>query len=406
MLECSISYRDSLLKYCREANLSKYSYRRFVNWTYHLNEKFYSDESDKFLMDSFSYLEGDAIGDYNFDAYNSNLEWKVLIKYVAKIFIHLIFMSFGKFQLFKVNLQPKVRKAYVDDTDMTYGKNNVQLLIFPFPLSIKRQCLFLIELIRTKRKFVLFGNHYSAQDLLKLLCKRDFDTLIKIEARAQMRTVYFLKSQEVAVIELSDEYDPSMLDFCRLARRKNIYTINKTHGVGIYAPFQKFDEFYAITNKQISYYLFINTPSINKFQLPSNSSVGTRPKSFGDKINNVVLISQVGPAAPPCVEEEELKVYSILSSNQFLSHKLYYKPHPNNKKIPDYVDCPALNTVRHLDGENLYLSLYSTAQLDPAFDGEKYLIETDLIKPSIIFDDENIIHISVFSTFLERKIAS
>jgi hypothetical protein len=107
------------------------------------------------------------------------------------------------------------------------------------------------------------------------------------------------------------------------------------------------------------------------------------------------------------IAENEIRLITIIG-NAFSGRdgiRLFYKPHPNRSSpLPS----PGLALLRDMASVNgragtLFMSFFSTCQIDPNFKGAKILISTDIIKPGIYFDEsETIVPIEELVAFIEE----
>jgi hypothetical protein len=206
----------------------------------------------------------------------------------------------------------------------------------------------------------------------------------------------------VRTIQLSDEYDLGSLDFVRYLDRKEIRVVNSAHGIGKYLPFHSYRQFEIISERQREYYHPIRPCTYTFRRLNDLTPVShLRP---ADGVANIVLLGQASEGED-FIGENEIRILDILGKN-FAGRtdtRLFYKPHPR-RKVP--LASPGLQRVQDVGQVNgqpgtLFMSMFSTCQIDPNFKGTKILVETETIRPEIYFDaTETIVHMDRLMPFL------
>jgi hypothetical protein len=124
---------------------------------------------------------------------------------------------------------------------------------------------------------------------------------------------------------------------------------------------------------------------------------------------DLVFLSQTFAGLGDVIADNEARVVARLN-DAFAGAKgirLFYKPHPNSKDPkapPGFVGLTTLEAVNGGPG-TLFVSFFSTCQIDPAFKGRKVLLRGDLIHPEIAFDEsETILDLAGLIDLLRQRL--
>jgi hypothetical protein len=400
MLRGSRQYASRLISQARRFGATRYWFYRRVNWSFRYSEEFYEREATCFLQDPDRYLAG-TIGQEPVlaDVFAKKLSASRVRMIVLKVLAHWLFRYAGMVMNRRIRKQciSVYRKAYVDDIELCFDPKEAGVVraVHPFPLGVGRQLRYLRYLLRNHIFFKLDGSAYGLRDFLHFLTRRDVRSLLRLEARGQYRQARGIVRLGVNTIQLSDEYDPANLEFTRYLERYRVRIVNSAHGVGMYMPFHYYREFIAITHRQIEYYHALRSCKYTLRQLnDSEKSVSRAPISQGQNLPEestaLVLLGQVAHDWE-FVAGSEAKLIAFLRE-KFAGRndiKLFVKPHPNRiagQVLPDFTTLYDLALVNGRPG-TIFMSFFSTCQIDPKFKGTKVLIKTDTIRPEIFFDD-------------------
>lgn len=396
LLRCSSTYAWRLIEASKQFAESRYQFHRRVNWSYRYSNRFYENESLRFIDNPQRYIDNQIDGDFQLDdVFKVQLPIKQVAIVAVKVFAHWMFYFFGKLIGRRTSRKFSIyRKAYVDDIELVFDQDQQGVLraVYPFPLNVGRQLRYFRFLCKNGYDFKTDGNPYSPFDFLKFLLNRDLRSLQRMETRAQIRHAYEVALTGVDVIQLSDEFDLGSLDFCRAIRRLQVRIVNSAHGVGTYLPTHAYHEFHVLTQRQSLYYLPIYGCEYKQRLLNVNTldNRSLAPVCGKSKVV-LVFLSQTSFSVSQIVSENEEKVVSRLATEFYPSASidLLYKAHPNNHTpITPLGFQPLLNlaTVNGHPGV-VFVSLFSTCYLDPNFIGRKLLIRTGLIYPELVFDN-------------------
>lgn len=390
----------------------KYAARRRINWSHRYAAAFYQAEEIKFETDPAAYLAdcGNSPVPPLEDVYAQRLSLKQLTVTTIKVLLHWLFCAFGASRLRKAARAGATtfRKAYVDDIELVFDPEAPRMVrgVFPFPLSASRQWRYIRSARQQRRPFALCGNRYGLSDFLHVLLHRRIDAVMRMESRAQLRTANHLARLGFRHVELSDEFDLGSLDFCRRLHRLGIGVVNSAHGVGMYLPWHAYPEFRVLTQRQVTYYQAVFPCQYELRRL--NKRGGSADPAGALPGLDLVWLSQVLSRDLGLVATSEAKHVALLAESFAGNPKirLWYKPHPNNLR-----DAPAgfrrLDRVERVNGlpGTIYLSFYSTCQIDPSFDGEKLLVRAPLIHPEIVFDEsETIVEWPALEAHIRRRL--
>lgn len=390
----SRAYVDRLSLAAAPWERGKYAFRRRINWSHRYDAEFLAHETEVFLRDPTAYLAARVpsppatLG----DVYARTLGAKQLLVTLAKVSLHWAFAAAGTIALRRRARKGArtFRKAYVDDIELVFDPATPGMVrgVFPFPLSIKRQLRYLARARRESLAFALCGHRYGFLDLCRVLRERSVGALMRLEVRAQLRTARWLVRAGFSRIELSDEFDLGSLDFCRALRRHGLKAVNSAHGVGKYLPWHAYHEFWVLTQRQADYYRGVFPCRYERRTL--NAPDVTRPPVDAETMLRIVWLSQVFSRDAGFIATGEAALVAMLAA-AFGKHPrvaLLYKPHPNNAGYPVPQGFKRLERLDEVNGRagTIFLSFFSTCQIDPAFVGSKVLVRTDVIHPEIAFD--------------------
>lgn len=369
----------------------RYFLHRRVNWSHRYGRAFYLHESDCFRRSPETYLAGAANEPPALeDVYAQRLGLRPLVVVLAKVLAHWTFRLFGGRAW-----RPAAaiyRKAYVDDIELVFdpAQQGVLRAVYPFPLNLRRQLRYLGFLRRQRHAYRLAGHAYLPIDLLRLLTRRDMRSLMRLESRAQIRHAQEVLATGVRLVQLSDEFDIGSLDFCRRLARGGARVVNSAHGVGKYLPVHAYDEFHVLTDKQRRYYHAVRPCRYTMRPLNDRTSAALEPTRTTDEVD-LVFLSQDFAGVSTIVAVNEQRV--LASLREALARddrvRLHYKPHPNRSAAAAPDGFRLLTDIAAVNGRpgTVYVSFFSTCQIDPAFKGRKVLLRGDLIHPDIAFDD-------------------
>lgn len=398
MLRESAAFVRRLADAARQFGDSKHRFFRRVNWSHRYEDNFYRQESQCFQADAVAYLAGRAASAPRLDdVFARKMRWRQLFTVVLKVAAHGLFRALGRLADMGrgATRATTYRKCYVDDIELVFDRQEAGVLrvVYPFPLSIRRQWRYLRYLRERGYRFRLSGNPYGLSDLLTFVVRRDIASLYRMESRAQVRQARQVVAAGFKNFQLSDEFDLGSLDFARTLARYPVHVVNSAHGVGKYLPVHAYPEFLVLTKRQSEYYLAALECSYRFRSL--NDLSAARPQEVrgtGSQGIRLVFLSQLFPGLTPIVDDAESALVLRLNT-EFCGEprvELYYKPHPTRGAARPPAGFKLLGNmswVNGLDG-TIFASLFSTCQIDPTFKGRKVLVRGHLIHPEISFDDE------------------
>jgi hypothetical protein len=315
---------------------------------------------------------------------------------LLKVIVHHVFRILGKLYgaLVRSRGERIYRKCYVDDIELVFDPNQTGVVraVYPFPLSVRRQLRYLRYLRDGRYSFRLAGVPYGFRDLVVFALRRDVGSLRRLETRAQIRHAREVALGGFGLIQLSDEFDMGSLDLTRMLCRCGVKVVNSAHGVGKYLPIHAYPTFLVLTNRQIDYYRAI------RFCNYTIRSLNVRPPSAGARIStsspsrvNLVFLGQTFGGISRIIADAEAEIVTRLRG-EFAGAAglcLLYKPHPTAAHLPAPTGFEKLSDASTVNGlsETIFVSMFSTCQIDPNFVGRKLLVRTHLIRPEIAFDD-------------------
>lgn len=395
LLRESAAYSARLLEAARRLDEPRYFQHRRMNWSHRYSSGFYAHESATFRQSPETYLAGEAAQAPELDdVYRQRLGPRQLGVALAKVLAHWLFRRLGGRG--RSESQEIYRKAYVDDIELVFDPAQPHVLraVYPFPLNLGRQLRYLAFLRRERHAHRLAGHAYLPSDVLRLLVRRDLRSLMRLESRAQIRHAQEIIASGVRRVQLSDEFDIGSLDFCRRLARGGVHVVNSAHGVGKYLPVHAYQEFHVLTDKQRRYYHAVRPcryvmrplndrgPSVSKAAMPGGGI-------------DLVFLSQDFAGVSEIVSDNEVRVLAKLREalSRDAGVRLLYKPHPNRNSAETPQGFAMLTDIAPVNDRigTVYVSFFSTCQIDPAFKGRKVLLRGELIHPGIAFDESETI---------------
>ncbi len=413
LLRESVAFSARLARAASAVGESRYTMHRRINWSHRYAEGFYAGEAAAFVADSDGYLS-DRLDDVSplEDVYRQRLTAAMLRAVVLKTLSHWLFAFVGRIQrILPGAISATVyRKGYVDDIELVFDPeaDNTLRAIYPYPLSLKRQLRYFRRLIRERRRFELAGHGYHARDLVAVLRRRDIRSVMRLEARAQLSHARDLARRGYVRVEMSDEFNLGSLEFSRMLRRMEIPHINRAHGVGKYLPVHAYEHFTTLTDVQEAFYIAVLPCRYDRSLLTDAAPLRELPAAGSNEQIRLVLLSQTFPGLTSIVRDQELKIVERLS-NEFAADprvQLYFKPHPTQGECPPPGGFRALTALAEVNGRpgTIFISQFSTCQIDPAFKGCKYLVRGGLIHPEIAFDrDQPILDLNDLIVYLRNR---
>lgn len=415
MLRQSDAFARRLLEAARALGDSKYRLRRRVNWSHRYHSRFYQDEAALFTANAAEYVSGRCSTSPTIDdVFKQRVGIQALLMTIIKVSAHWLFLILGSI------LSPRLagfsiyRKAYVDDIELVYDVRQPSVLraVYPFPVSIRRQARYIADLTRRRVPWIITGNPYAPSDVVRLLFRRDLESMRRMESRAQIRDAFRVAAKGFEVVQLSDEFNLGSLDFSRALARRKVRVVNSAHGAGKYLPMHAFDEFYVLTGRQQEYY-FATRPC-RYFKRVLNERAATVAQGLKSDVPvddtkvNFVFISGttsygVGEESLVSNEVRALRCLASLANDRGI--RLLYRPHPNRHDPVAPEGFTLLTELGPVNGRanTLFASYASTCQIDPAFKGRKVLIRGELIAPETWFDDtEEMMDLEALTAELRR----
>ncbi len=405
LLRESRVFAERLIHACRGFADSRYRFYRRVNWTYRHASGFYATEAALFHEDSVAYLQGQLpLPEHVENVLAWPLSPRQLVQTLLKVAAHWLFNLLGRMSNRRIRREgfQIYRKGYVDDIELVFDPDEPDVVrgIHPFPLNIRRQLRYLRQLRAMGRRFKLDGNPYLPKDLWRLLVRRDMRSLLRLEARAQLRHARAIVGLGVKRVQLSDEFDIGSLDFCRMLARYPVTVVNSAHGVGKYYPVHAYEAFDVVTWRQQQYYLATRPCEYRLRQLNDKAPMADPADDAGSNAVlahgvRFVFLSQVFEGVSDIIGSNETvlvrRMAEVYSDSPDV--KLFYRRHPNCEKLSTPPGFEPLGSLDDVNGQpgTVYGSFFSTSQIDPTFKGRKVLIRGARIHPEIAFDAQETI---------------
>lgn len=395
LLRESVAYSARLVDAAGAFDEPRYHRHRRVNWSHRYGSGFYAHESATFRQSPEAYLAGAVAQAPELeDVYAQRLGARQLGAVLAKVLAHWLFRRLGGRG--RADPQAVFRKAYVDDIELVFDPAQPRVLraVYPFPLNLRRQLRYLAFLRRERHHHRLAGHAYLPGDVLRLLLRRDLRSLMRLESRAQIRHAQEIIGGGVRQVQLSDEFDIGSLDFCRRLARAGVHVVNSAHGVGKYLPVHAYQEFHVLTDKQRRYYHAVRPCRYAMRTLNDRGPSAPSTATPGGGID-LVFLSQDFAGVSAIVSDNEQRVLARLREAFARDDRvrLLYKAHPNRSSAETPQGFEMLTDIAPVNDRagTVYVSFFSTCQIDPAFKGRKILLRGELIYPAIAFDESETI---------------
>jgi hypothetical protein len=394
LLRESVAFAKRLVQAAQAFGQPRYHFHRRANWSYRYSEVFYANESALFQSDADAYLQGRLPDAPQLDdVYARALRGKQVLTVVAKVLAHTMFAWLGSLsdRGLKRDGVGIYRKAYVDDIELVFdpAQASVVRAVYPFPINLGRQWRYLRFLRQRGHRFKLAGNPYGLGDFWRFLRQRDVRSLMRLESRAQVRHACDVAALGVHTVQLSDEFDIGSLDFARTLARFPLQVVNSAHGVGKYFPVHAYQTFHVLTLRQRDFYRATRPCSYPLRQLNDRSA--PVPPHAPTPGHDVVFLSQSFGNGGGLIDQNEATLVQRMQRELTAVHglRLHYKPHPNHPNPVAPGGFALLKDMTSVNGRagTVFLSFFSTCQIDPAFKGRKLLVRGHLIHPEISFDD-------------------
>jgi hypothetical protein len=409
LLRESAAFARRLVQAAQAFGQPRYHFHRRANWSYRYSEAFYARESALFQADADTYLHGQpAEAPQLDDVYARPLRGKQVLTVVAKVLAHTLFAWLGHLsdRGLKRDGVGFYRKAYVDDIELVFdpAQASVVRAVYPFPINLGRQWRYLRFLRQQGHRFKLAGNPYGLGDFWRFLRQRDVRSLMRLESRAQVRHARDVAALGVHTVQLSDEFDIGSLDFARTLARFPLQVVNSAHGVGKYFPVHAYQTFHVLTLRQRDFYLAARPCQYPLRQLNDRSA--PVPPHQPVPGHDVVFLSQSFGNGGGLIDQNEAALVQRMQRDLVAVSglRLHYKPHPNHPNPVAPAGFALLKDLSSVNGRagTVFLSFFSTCQIDPAFKGRKLLVRGHLIHPEISFDDsEEIVDADTLVTTLK-----
>ncbi len=409
----SLSYAKKIDLMVRRFNYSKLNHKKLVNLIHRYDTRFYEAQKAVFLNNSSGYanLPIEVSNDHP-NLLKQKVSSKAIVRLLVKAFAHTLFRLLGFMQLLFIDKDSIkiIRKSYVDDVEGLFDLDeNVVRFVYPFPLNLQRQYRYIKYLRENNIRYVFIGLPYNLQDYYKLLVNGNYLHFQRLELRAHLRDALALKNfRGLELVQCAEEYDIGSLVYSLALKRRGIVVYNRAHGVGKYLPYHYYAKFNILTQAQEIYYGCFNRGD-HRITPIKKSSLNVI--NYGNR-RVICLLGQASASAPDILLSEEIRMLEILNVMAEKHQKVVfvYKKHPNNSggMLNQFDKIKFIGNVL-VGGEPnnvLQMSLYSTCQIDTNFIGEKVLIETDLIKPQLVYlNFEKIVNILALEDFLYQWLA-
>ncbi len=318
---------------------------------------------------------------------------KVLLKCVAH-WIFFIFWKLGK--SLKGRKYDCLLRSYVD-VEYHLFRDTVEatrtlILVFPFPLSVKRQLKYLKWLwVKDDQSFVLCGYPYSLLDVCKFVVRRNQMSLFELEYNVVLKFSIMLEDYQFSSFLNMDDHDPmSVVSSTRLMGR-NINVTTYLHGVGTYSPYIATENLKVFNDIQKKYYSMLN--DISSIEYYDEYLKDSRDFSLVCSGDVVIFYSQVTSLTMQLLEVESRVIKSLFMLAKKHDVLLVYKKHPNNLSVPSYVrelDLKVYSKELYNENRCFGVSFYSTSFYTEN-GNYSFLIKTDEVPTDLLFSEEDYI---------------
>lgn len=331
---------------------------------------------------------------------HEKIEVRASFKIIIKVLLHWLFLSYAKFYKSKFQSgQKNIIKSYVEveyNLFKSKTKNTKHLvLIFPFPLSIKRQLTYIKELKASEDKYMdfsFYGMPYSVKKLITLIFKRNLYQVFALEYDAAVKFGMDMVKIDFTSFLNMDDFEPMSVAYNSIFKENERFVDTHLHGIGTYSPFISSHHLKTFNKLQQNYYS-------SRAEIPTLTFYEEYAKAnkfhHTENIDFIIFYSQV-TAHTYELSKIEKRVMSLLKEEaKKIGAKIIYKKHPNNMSYkPDFVDSVLIYdsfTKSIISNKvSLGVSLYSTT-----FYTEQHrnsiLIEVPEIPIRLLFPETNLI---------------
>lgn len=162
----SIRFSKNLDSLVSSSQYSHYKKKYMVNLHYKYDKIFYNAEGDLFSKNPSDYVSNynEIYCSHEFDSALSErkVDFSLYTKVLVKVLAHLFFRFIGFCQsVFHKTESSIIRKCYVEDVEALFDLECDVRLIYPFPLSIRRQLKYLLFLNGSAKRFLFDGIPYD-----------------------------------------------------------------------------------------------------------------------------------------------------------------------------------------------------------------------------------------------------
>ncbi len=322
-----------------------------------------------------------------------NVSYTVVVRVIIKFFMHHIFLTLGKLSSNNNIKYDYVLKTYVDVEYNIFQKKvknkKTLVLIFPFPLSIKRQVKYIIDIYSNKSvNQILCGVPYSPFKLIKFMLTKKVIDMFELEYDGCCRLNILLQKYKFNEYLNLDDYDPFSVLTGETLENRGIKVITYLHGIGTYSPFISTTELKVFNLVQENYYKQRNKIEIVKYydDLKVNFVKFNTIKPGDTLVFYSQITTQTLSIKP--IEERVLKILQQLSNMN--KSTLLYKLHPNCAKLPSYIKEIGIEQYKNDNGNQSKIfttSFYSTSYYTDKNDGA-FLIGVQEIPTYLLFGED------------------
>jgi hypothetical protein len=313
---------------------------------------------------------------------------RTLLRAVA----HRLFRLFGKLAALNgkgpgdaVSADGRLFRTWVDVSLEIFQPQPTDgvILVYPFPLNLRRQMKYIGRLRSEGFRFQLFGAPYSLLDVASWATRPCDRRLAEIERDTMRRHAHELVERFGAKsLITSEDFEFGTFALGSSLRDLGVRVENFAHGVGKYCPYVSYDRFVVLNDAQENYYRqFGDVGQFDYFPEESFDWSAADPRSL-------VLVDQLivrDGSLLDKLEEEILAIMKTVAAEYDLA--IAVKLHPNSKlstsERRDGVE--QVRDIRWLPGEAIFITVFSTAYLTFRELGQTLLVGNRYIDPKLVF---------------------
>ena len=276
---------------------------------------------------------------------------------------------------------------------------DAELLLYPFPLSLRRQWRYWRALRRAGRSPRPTGLPYRLLDLLKVLLASSahrVHAMIATESRAAEAHARELARAGVREFLTSEEFEFGSWALSTALRENGVRTVNGAHGAGPYCPRVAYDEFRVMAPAQVAYYRQWPTETRFVRRLTQNSRIPAVSEQGFSPV--VVFIYQFRADLDLPYERalQERVLAALQAASQVRGLPFVIKGHPNQPEaeltaIEGRTGVPVLSRWEAIvQSHPIVFLIHSTIYFELVHVAPVFVLRDDVLSSELILGDQTL----------------